>query len=455
MGQIALIGGLVLVIIAIAAIFFLPVQQAFPSSNPQIQLSMAFNQTPRLNATTTLNVKVIASSDSPNTTVSVMLPDGIEFVGGVRNWRGNLKANESAEFTAKIKIKSSDELTVKAVVGTPAIPSGNEISFPVPQIPITSGIATPTGGNYSNETWECSNNRECEDNQYCENHLCLDINCTDYCTHIIDHQCRPFECCTNEECVEGYSCIDNECRFPVSNSTNKIAFVSNGSTFIMDNNGSNVVKLTATDFSNLDYAPAWSPDGRKLAIGFFTIYLINSDGTNKTFLTNGYGPSWDPAGEKIYFGAEGYAYGINVINVASGQLATIFSTPNVVKTAVSPDGQRVAYARDPMNFNPPVLFVVNSDGNNNTQFRPEGTDPSWSPNGNRIAYANNGIHIINLETGQDTFIAPGFAPSWSPLGDKLAFAREGGGISTISIDGTNQVNLTDFGTLPAWSPIQT
>ena len=60
--------------------------------------------------------------------------------------------------------------------------------------------------------------------------------------------------------------------------------------FVMDADGSNQHQLTP-DGEACNWAPSWSPDGKKIAFGStrdgnFDIYLMNADGSGQTRLTN-------------------------------------------------------------------------------------------------------------------------------------------------------------------------
>lgn len=78
-----------------------------------------------------------------------------------------------------------------------------------------------------------------------------------------------------------------------------------GEIFVMQADGSNVVRLTH-DPRTLDFVPSWSPDGKRIVFaskrdGDLEIYVMNSDGSNVVRLTDNTAednyPSWALVGE--------------------------------------------------------------------------------------------------------------------------------------------------------------
>ena len=94
------------------------------------------------------------------------------------------------------------------------------------------------------------------------------------------------------------------------------------------------------------------------------------------------------------------------------------------------------------------------------------TDPAWSPDGKRIAFASAregsfDIYVVNAD-GTDTRRLTSSStndqsPTWSPDGSRIAFSRssDGGHVWVMNADGTDARRLTDELAEegePSWSP---
>jgi Tol biopolymer transport system component len=176
----------------------------------------------------------------------------------------------------------------------------------------------------------------------------------------------------------------------------KIAFAgrrgTNNQMFVMNNDGSNLVQLTSyADTSNsweTDGSPRWSPDGTKIVFWHHDlgekgrpseIYVINSDGSELTPITNlsavSYFPDWSPDGSKIVFSKNFGGIEIYVINSDGSNLNRLtFDAGYKFSPAWSPDGTKIIYDVDVGSEN--YLYLMNSDGSNQIRL-PGGSGVEW------------------------------------------------------------------------------
>ena len=186
---------------------------------------------------------------------------------------------------------------------------------------------------------------------------------------------------------------------------------------------------------------AWSPNGHDLAYaaapaGDFDVFLSGLDGVGAHRITSFRGPDVSP-----------------VFNPRSGsQIAWISGRTGL-----------------------PQLYIMETDGSNIQRMTDGGyaSSPSWSPNGQFLAFAWNRKYGPGAPGGQDIYvmeiashkwiqlthdIGPCDFPSWSPDGRHIVFANSPGGrdsaarIMTMLADGTERKPLTSAGNdMPNWS----
>ena len=217
-----------------------------------------------------------------------------------------------------------------------------------------------------------------------------------------------------------------------------------GDLYLMNADGSNVVRrasgsdLAAPGGGDAQgfRSPAWSPDGRKLAVDHgnckydCNIYLMSADddGNPPVHLADlAAQPTWSPDGKKIAFvslsGDDGY-HALHVMNADGSQVTpiTVRDAGGIFYPAWSPDGRRIAFTKcigGGCN-----IVVVNADGSASVQLTTgaRAVEPAWSPDGTRIAFTlsnyTNGAHASLAYVFADKggtpipIVASGQRPAW-------------------------------------------
>jgi len=279
-----------------------------------------------------------------------------------------------------------------------------------------------------------------------------------------------------------------------SSATGRIAFVNDEFQIVaIDADGQNMVQLTDNDGGNYD--PVWSPDGRRIAFFSFSnqdgdleIFVMDADGGNQTQLTfndnEDQEPVWSPDGRRIAFisnywcpGSENrddWDWDISVVDADGENLSQLTNnTANDDDPSWSPDGRRIAFLSD-RNGGLDNIFVMDADGRNVTQLTdyPHSIDEelAWSPDGSRIAFISSRdmflseIFVMDADGSNQTQLTNNGAAvrqlAWSPDGSHIAFQlpfNDDFEIFLIDSDGQNQRRLTDMGgflggSKPVWSP---
>ncbi len=176
----------------------------------------------------------------------------------------------------------------------------------------------------------------------------------------------------------------------------------------------------------IGYAPAWSPDGQRIA--FVTrgnLWVADADGTHRGELASDADqPAWSPNGRRLAFERGGSIWTIRADGLDERRLAT------GAHPAWSPDGKRLAFDRDGDVI---TLRWYGGDAHD----AGTGVDPAYGPAG-QLAVVQDGEIVV-----RGNVVGSGTEPAWSPSG-KLAWVDG----NTIYVDG----HAVHKGQQPAWRP---
>jgi len=267
----------------------------------------------------------------------------------------------------------------------------------------------------------------------------------------------------------------------------KIYFISTRTgtkeVWAMDYDGQN--QHAVTRLGAISLSPRVSPDNSRLAFASlgrdgWTIRMYSFELNRYVAFPAGVAggsnqsPAWSGDGSKIAFSSARTGNPEIWLSDSSGgnlHKLTAFRGPNIGPTFNPRTGAQIAWVSG--RTGEPQIYTMDVDGSNVQRITDGGyaVSPSWSPNGQLLAFSWNrkygpgdpggdDIHVIDLaskdylqithESGSNDF------PSWAPDGRHIVFQRTVGGqtqIWTMLADGTQQHELTRSGnnSMPNWS----
>ena len=202
------------------------------------------------------------------------------------------------------------------------------------------------------------------------------------------------------------------------------------------------------------------------------IYVMKLDGSGLTDLTKDLQPpasyaEWSPDGKKIAFVSSPISnntvftdfVNIYVMNADGTDMKNLTNRMNSdTQPSWSPDGQRIAFAAQ--KDNSLEISVMNSDGTNLISLNQAGSEPSWSPDGKRISFTcDTRICIMKSDGSEVKQVTPADilwaqSSAWAPDGKSIAFTDHEK-LYIMDADGSNLKKLTDNpgpNWEPGWSP---
>jgi TolB protein len=266
----------------------------------------------------------------------------------------------------------------------------------------------------------------------------------------------------------------------------QIAYVSarggNKEIWVMDYDGANQHQLT--HLKSISLTPRWSPDSTRIAFTCFAPYrnvtsaqiCMYSKASDRLlsfprFRGTSGSPAWSPDGSEIAFmSSQSGDPEIYIADTTGGHLRRItFAAGVSTSPAWNPKtGKQMAFVSD--RGGSPVLYVSNSDGSDvqklNLPDMGYVIDPSWSPNGQLLAFSwrrpsgNYDIYAMDIVSQQLVELTKDAGrnerPSWAPDGRHIVFESTRTGtrqIWSMLADGSEAHQLTTQGQneSPSWS----
>jgi len=251
----------------------------------------------------------------------------------------------------------------------------------------------------------------------------------------------------------------------------------------MDYDGANQHEVT--HLGTVSISPRISPDNSRIAfsslgregfqIRMYSLLLnraVNFPSAGGTNLS----PAWSPNGRDIAFSSSRSGdpeIWIADSNGGGFHRVTSFRGPDVSPVFNPKTGSQIAWISGRTGL--PQLYIMDTDGSAVTRMTDGGyaTSPSWSPNGQFLAFAWDRKYGPGAPGGQDLYVMEVATkrwiqlthdigrcdfPSWSPDGRHIVFANTPGGraastrIVSMLADGTGRRSLTEAGAdMPNWS----
>lgn len=222
--------------------------------------------------------------------------------------------------------------------------------------------------------------------------------------------------------------------------------------------GSNLTPIVSSPSD--ERHPAWSPSGQRIVFSSTesdgshrrvmnlqdsaSVSIWHSRSASALF------PSWSPDGESIVFTErKGDRRELRSLNLSLGMTENVLAPPSrEIWPRYSPDGDWIAFfSRRDTDGTDDEIYIVRSGGDDMRRItRKAGHDfcPAWAPTGDMIVFASQTgdmdqvLLVSDLAGNQKATLGSGFhrvtEPSWSPDGRRIAYAGRDSGSYDIYVE---------------------
>jgi len=241
---------------------------------------------------------------------------------------------------------------------------------------------------------------------------------------------------------------------------------------IMDQDGANHRFLT--DGGSLVLTPRFSPTTQEITYLSYAsrsprVYLFNLTTGQQEVLGDfpgmTFAPRFSPDGNQVIMSlARQGNTEIYTMDLRTRKVVRLTDHPAIdTSPSFSPDGQEIVFNSD--RGGSQQLYVMASDGSNVrrvTFSKGRYATPVWSPRGDLIAFTrmHQGeffIGVMRPDGSGERMLTKGFlveGPTWAPNGRVLSFFRQGRADKRGKVSSKlHTIDLTGFGSDPAWAPL--